>query len=40
MVFSITPLQKWAFLDSKFACKEDLGKISPILTNVLVVEPG
>lgn len=37
-IFSITPLQKWAFLDSKFPWKEDLGEFSLILTNTLVAE--
>lgn len=39
-IFSITPLQKRAFLDFRFPWKEDLDKSSPILTKMLVVGAG
>lgn len=37
---SITPLQKWAFLDSRPLRKEDTGTFSLMLTNMSVIEPG
>lgn len=39
-LFSITPLQKWVFLEYKFPWKGEIREFSFMLINTLVVEPG